>query len=183
MGLRRATNVPHQCRGPLIDGPESISFFILLCAQSSELATNYCLFCAQVPQGYTSFLCCLLVTDINGALIQRQSSASNSSYKLVYMTVRDDKLTIPSYPTVFPFLCQSDSSIADSTCMSFFLLHILFVLCPQDRLYSSGHSMFTLQSLPDDLNASRDFPGSLSSISNGSADLCFMQLQYLQWLL
>lgn len=31
--------------------------------------------------------------------------------------------------------------------------------------------MFTLQSLPDDLNASRDFPGSLSSISNGSADL------------
>lgn len=106
MGLRRATNAPHQTRGPLIDGPELISFFILLCAQASELATNYCLFCAQVPQGYMSFLCCLLVTDINGALIQWQSRASNSSCELVYTTVRDDKPTTPSYPSVFPFLFQ-----------------------------------------------------------------------------
>lgn len=155
MGLRRAINVPHQTRGPLIDGPELISSFILLCAQSSEWATNYCLFCAQILQGCMSFLPSLLVTDINGALIHWQSRASNSSCELVYMTVRDDKPHL--ILQCFHFSAKSDSSIADSTCMSFFLLYLLFVLCPQDRPYSSRHSMFTLQSLRDYLNASRDF--------------------------
>lgn len=60
----------------------------------------------------------------------------------------------------FHFSAKSDSGIADSACISVFLLYLLYVLCSPNRPYSSCHSMFVLQSLPDFLNASRDFLGS-----------------------